>query len=43
MTALLAASVRVEPGEESAEEFAELSLPVGREVSPHGWRVVRRV
>jgi len=29
----------VESGEELAEEFVELLLSVGRQMSPHRWRV----
>ncbi len=42
MAGLLAASGRVEPGEELAEEVVELRPPVGREVRPHRRRVARR-
>ena len=34
MAGLLAARGRVEPGEELAEQVAELPLPVGREAGP---------
>ena len=42
MAGLLAGVGRVEPGEELAEQVAELLLPVGRQVSPHRRRVGRR-
>jgi hypothetical protein len=42
MAGLLAASGRVEPGEELAEQVVELLLAVGRQMRPHRWRLVRR-
>jgi len=42
MADLLAASGRVKSGEELAEEFVELLLPVGRKMRPHRRRVVGR-
>ena len=41
MAGLLATSGRVEPCEELTEEFVELLLSVGRQVSPYRWWVGR--
>jgi hypothetical protein len=42
MADLRAGVGRVKSGEELAEEFVELLLPVGRQMSPHRRRVGRR-
>ncbi|OWK39970.1 hypothetical protein [Fimbriiglobus ruber] len=42
MTALLATSRDVAPGEQLAEEFVELLLAIGGEMGPYRRRAVRR-